>query len=203
MNQAAIMIKQNPSPAGTVIHLLLSSFLTNYRHLKQVDKSLKKARTKESRQQLTDEFEALMFSTIISASLLLEGYINEFGAQGLNVYFDKYLDRLDLLSKWVLLLRLIEGIDLEVNPLLLARMSSLISARNRLVHPKLFWIPADDQKAKLKWKKVASQWQQLQSVARDSIRTIRDVARFMEKHSRVNEWAMVISFQANELMKER
>lgn len=195
-------MEQPSYPVGTVLHLLMDSFLDNHRRLMQVDKELKSTRDKNAVRQLYEEFDALMFSTIIFAALILEAYINEYGARGLQVYFDRYLDRIDLLSKWVVIPRLSEGINFDQHKSLLSKISSLISARNRLVHPRLFWIPADAQQAKSKWKKARKQWAQFRSVARGSIKTIRDVAKFMDKHSKVNNWAMAIYGMTNRQIKE-
>jgi hypothetical protein len=81
--------------------------------------------------------ERLAVTTIVFCSMTLESYINHYGSTNLSkTYFDKYLDKLDLKAKWIIVPRLITGKQVNPGCKAFAQFSNLITLRNKLVHDK-------------------------------------------------------------------
>jgi len=79
---------------------------------------------------------ASMVSVVFSA-LALEAFINHYASQRLSKsYFENYLDKLDLVSKWLVIPRLIHGSQLESGSRAMNSLRWLVSLRNSLVHYK-------------------------------------------------------------------
>ena len=75
--------------------------------------------------------------TIIFACAACELYINDAGARLLgDTYFAKHVDRLDLLSKWVLVPKLIKGHEIDRGGRAFELLKRLVGLRNELMHPK-------------------------------------------------------------------
>jgi hypothetical protein len=53
-----------------------------------------------------------------------------------DTYFERYVDRLDLLSKWVVVPRLISGHEIDRGGRAYELLKQLIRRRNELMHPK-------------------------------------------------------------------
>jgi hypothetical protein len=77
--------------------------------------------------------------TVIFAALTLEAFINNYGIEAYSrSYFDKYLDKLDFVSKWFILPKLNTGKGLNTDHQAFQSLQNLCTLRNRLVHPKTF-----------------------------------------------------------------
>lgn len=75
--------------------------------------------------------------TIVFAGMCFESAIYDYAALHLgDEYVRDYLDRIDLLSKWVVCLRLIADYEIATDRAPYASLKQLIKARNRLVHSK-------------------------------------------------------------------
>lgn len=84
---------------------------------------------------------------IIFAALTLEAFINHYGINRLSKnYFLTYLDKLDVLSKWMVLPKLITRKQLDPGTSAMQDLSWLIAVRNKLVHYKSRTIKIDDLK---------------------------------------------------------
>jgi hypothetical protein len=82
---------------------------------------------------------------IIFAALTLEAFINHYGISRLSKnYFLNYLDKLDVLSKWMVLPKLITRKQLDPGTSAMQDLSWLIAVRNKLVHYKSRMIKIDD-----------------------------------------------------------
>lgn len=76
-------------------------------------------------------------TAIVFAGMALEGFIYDYAAQNLSDSFvSKYLDKLDLKAKWVVVPRLVLGKQLDLGGKGLNLLGDLIRLRNGLVHPK-------------------------------------------------------------------
>lgn len=74
---------------------------------------------------------------IIFSALSLEAYINDYAINRLSKnYLINYLDRLNLLSKWILIPRIAMGKQLDPGSKSIQDLSWLITLRNKLVHYK-------------------------------------------------------------------
>jgi hypothetical protein len=74
---------------------------------------------------------------IVFCALSLEAFINDYAIEHLSKsYLEKYLDKLDLYSKWVVIPRLLTGSQLDTGAKPMQDLDWLIKQRNRLVHFK-------------------------------------------------------------------
>lgn len=79
---------------------------------------------------------------VIFCGLALEAFINNYAIRNLSRnYFDKYLDKLDLMSKWIVIPRLLIGSQLDLGSQPLQDLNWLIKQRNELVHFKSKTVP--------------------------------------------------------------
>ena len=77
------------------------------------------------------------FITIIFAAAYLESFIYDYGSLILSPeYFDEHLDRLDAVSKWVVIPELVNGRGIKTSEAAFSHLSELIKCRNRMIHSK-------------------------------------------------------------------
>ena len=94
-----------------------------------------------------DRIGRLALIVVIFCATSLEAYINHYAISNLSKsYLKTYLDKLDLLSKWVVIPRLTTGTQLDAGSSALQDLSWLITLRNKLVHYKSRKIEIDDIK---------------------------------------------------------
>ena len=75
--------------------------------------------------------------TIVFTAMCFEAAIYDFAAIHLgDKYVRDHIDKLDVLSKWVLVLRFVSGIEIQKDQAPYGALKKLITARNRLVHAK-------------------------------------------------------------------
>jgi hypothetical protein len=84
-----------------------------------------------------DAIGELALTVIIFSAFTLEAYINHYGISRLSRnYFSNYLDKLDLLAKWLVVPRIVTGKKLDPGSQAMQELSWLVALRNRLVHFK-------------------------------------------------------------------
>lgn len=84
--------------------------------------------------EVADEHAAI---AVVFACAACELYINNLGGRALgDSYFEKHLDRLDLVSKWVVIPRLVHGHVIDKGGRAFELLRLLVGARNELMHPK-------------------------------------------------------------------
>jgi len=75
--------------------------------------------------------------TIIFCALTVEAFINNYAIDNLSKsYLNNYLDKLDLLSKWIIIPKLIMGRQINTDSQAIQLLKKLISLRNKYVHYK-------------------------------------------------------------------
>ena len=75
--------------------------------------------------------------SIVFAAMCLEAFIYDYAATATSdSYVKKYLDKLDLVSKWIIVPRIITGKEIPRGSKALQMLSKLIAARNSLIHFK-------------------------------------------------------------------
>ncbi len=84
-----------------------------------------------------DRIGRLALIVIVFCATSLEAYINHYAISHLSKnYLKTYLDKLDLLSKWIVIPRITTGTQLDAGSRPLQDLSWLITLRNKLVHHK-------------------------------------------------------------------
>lgn len=82
---------------------------------------------------------------IVFAAMCVEAAINDYaGSQLGDKYYQQHLVNLDVVSKWVVIPRLICGNSLDKSGPAFASLKKLIKARNNLIHNKSFEMDASD-----------------------------------------------------------
>lgn len=88
-------------------------------------------------EELTRQHDIAGLQTIVFAGMCFESAIYEYAADHLgDVYVQDHLDKLDVLSKWLIVLRFVAGYELRKDQAPYAALKGLVSARNKLVHSK-------------------------------------------------------------------
>jgi len=84
-----------------------------------------------------DRIGLLVLIVVVFCATSLEAYINHYAISHLSKnYLKTYLDKLDLLSKWIVIPRITTGTQLDAGSRPLKDLSWLITLRNKLVHYK-------------------------------------------------------------------
>jgi len=80
---------------------------------------------------------------IVFAGMALDAYIYDYAARNLSDSFvRKYLDKLDIVSKWVIVPRLITGQEIQRNSRGFQLLVQLVKQRNNIVHSKSIGLEA-------------------------------------------------------------
>ena len=75
--------------------------------------------------------------TIIFLCTFLESYIYDFAGIMLgDNYVKTHLDKLDLISKWIIIPKIITGKEIDKKNSYFSRLKELVKWRNKLIHPK-------------------------------------------------------------------
>ena len=94
-----------------------------------------------------DAIGELALIVIVFSAFTLEAYINHYGINHFSRnYFSNYLDKLDLLAKWLVIPRVVTGKKLNPGSHAMQDLSWLVSLRNRLAHFKSKTITVEEIK---------------------------------------------------------
>lgn len=120
-----------------------------------------------------DRIGRLASIVIIFCATSLEAYINHYAINRLSKnYLKTYLDKLDLFSKYIVIPRIVTGIQLNAGSRALQELSWLIALRNKLVHSKSRKIQINDMKeTDFLWGKDAKR----------AIETVKNLAQELKK----------------------
>jgi hypothetical protein len=84
-----------------------------------------------------DAIGELALVVVVFSALTLEAYINHYGISRLSRnYFAKYLDKLDMVAKWIVIPKVVTGKQLDPGSTAMQDLDWLVALRNRLVHYK-------------------------------------------------------------------
>ena len=84
-----------------------------------------------------DRIGYLALIVVVFSALWIEAFINDYAIGRLSKnYFKKYLDKLDVLSKWIVIPRITTGTQLDPGSKALQDLDWLTELRNKLVHYK-------------------------------------------------------------------
>lgn len=81
------------------------------------------------------------------SALSAEAFINYYEVNKISAnYFKNYLDKLDVISKWIIIPKLVTGNSIDTGSHSVQKLNSLISLRNKLVHLYYFNQKADEKR---------------------------------------------------------
>ena len=84
-----------------------------------------------------DAIQRYAMKTVVFSIMSIESFINNYGIENFSrSYFDNYLDKLDIKSKWVIYPRLVTGKQIDTDSQAFELLGKTIALRNRLVHDK-------------------------------------------------------------------
>ena len=120
-----------------------------------------------------DTIGELALIVVVFSAFTLEAYINHYGINRLSRnYFSNYLDKLDLLAKWLVIPRIVTGKKLDPGSHAMQDLSWLVSLRNRLAHFKSKTITIEEIKeSDFLWPEDAER----------AVRTVRGVVSLLER----------------------
>ncbi len=120
-----------------------------------------------------DAIGELTLVVIVFSAFTLEAYINHYGISRLSKnYFSNYLDKLDLLAKWILIPRVVTGKKMDPGSQAMQELSWLVALRNRLAHFKSKMITVEEiNKSDFLW----------QEDAQKAVNTVKRVVSLLKR----------------------
>jgi hypothetical protein len=118
---------------------------------------------------------------IVFSALAVEAYIYDYAARNVSDSFaKKYLDKLDTVSKWVVIPRLATGNSFPTASKGFALLRSLIRARNNIVHHKSSRMPVTEQELKEFAENFGRIQEEEKTQVREAIAALDELAAAME-----------------------
>lgn len=156
-----------------------------YKEIEKAEKELNELQINTSKQdkssddfidkvaEKNDRIGRLALIVVVFCATSLEAFINHYATSHLSKnYLKTYLDKLDLLSKWIVIPRITTGTQLDAGVKAFQDLSWLISLRNKLVHYKARKVNIEELKDKdFLWSEDAKR----------AIETVKNVAQELEK----------------------
>jgi len=132
--------RQNFSRIGTMTSLFESACERGYDQFVELSRQIKERGNPEYDPEL-DEMrlsrDIAGVQTIVFSGMCFESAIYEYAADHLgDAYVRDHLDKLDVLSKWIVVMRLVMDYEFRKDQAPYSSLRDLISARNKLVHSK-------------------------------------------------------------------
>lgn len=116
--------------------------------------------------------------SVLMATMFAEAFINDYASKSFgNSYFNNYVDRLSLLSKWVLVPKLKTKKDFPTNSQAFEYLNKLVSVRNDVVHFKSKEAFGHDELRKIHKKN----YQPFIEAANISFKAIQELIRELKK----------------------
>jgi hypothetical protein len=87
--------------------------------------------------ELNSQMENHFIKIVIFCAITSEAFINHYAIERISKsYFDKHLDKMDTVSKWIVIPKLITGKQIDSGSEAIQNLRSLIKIRHKLIHPK-------------------------------------------------------------------
>jgi hypothetical protein len=139
---------------------------------------------------LEDELAKASSIVIVFSAMVLESYIYDYSARRLTDSFvTNHLDKLDTLSKWIIVLVLITGKEMPQRPNWRELLKKLIKARNSIIHHKSSQPPATFHDTKKYLEKLQENSETLLEAAKQSTRLLKILAdKIMEIDPQESAW---------------
>jgi hypothetical protein len=136
-------------------------------------------------------------STVVFGAMCLEAFIYDYAAHNISDrYTKKYLDKLDLVSKWVVIPKLVTGKEFPRQSQAFRLLKQLVKARNDLVHYKSRALPTKKEE----WGKAIEEMEKEDEAntvnAYQAVKEVLTELRKLEGDAKENKWW---SFRANRI----
>lgn len=119
---------------------------------------------------------------IVFAALTCESYIYDYAARHFSdTFVRKYLDKLDVMSKWVVVPRLVTGKDLPTGGQALQLLRELVTARNEIVHYKTTRLTLPDPDFDKRLAELSLTHPDIAEKARRAVRALEELSREMQR----------------------
>ena len=144
-------------------------------------------------QSLEDELAKASLIVIVFSAMVLESYIYDYASRHLTDAFVKdHLDKLDTLSKWIIVPVLITGREIPQHPNWREFLKKLIKARNSIIHHKSSPPPASFHNTKKYLEKLQENSKTLLEAAKQSTQLLNLLAdKIMEIDPQESTWVKV------------
>ena len=120
--------------------------------------------------KLEEETDKCVVLAIVFAAIAVEAYIYDYASRNFSDAFVKtYLDKLDPVSKWVIIPRLVTGKELPRDHRWFELLNNLFQQRNRIVHQKSSSPPGKIEDMIFYHKKLQQNSDQIYKTAREAI----------------------------------
>jgi hypothetical protein len=148
---------------------------------KSIDKSEEESHIAEMNLEVQYELqEQAVLAPIVFAAMCVEAFIYDYGASHLSdPYMTKRLDKLDVVSKLMVVTKLVLGKDFPVDGQAFEELQKLIKNRNRLVHFKSKKFDIKNSREAIEFRKNLNV--ELEKSMYDSVRTVRLLMIEMDK----------------------
>ena len=167
--------------------------MESYKKFQKSKTELQKIKRKKFTKEAADEFDKVTTelhhhsaSTIVFAALFLEAFIYDYAAANFSdTYTIKYLDKLSLVSKWVVISKLVTGKNFPTEGQAFEHLVKLHKARNSLVHYKSGPLPANIEE----WERVLEKMEKEDDVnVVNAYQTVKEVLTELRKLEGDGEW---------------
>ncbi len=134
------------------------------------DARLTASETEFELQNLQSEIDKCAIMVIVFCAMALEAYIYDYASRKLtDSYVQDHLDKLDTLSKWVVIPKLVTGKELPKDHRWFSLLKRLIQQRNTLAHHKSSSLPPKFENAIVHLRKIDQKGKDLEKTAHEAV----------------------------------
>jgi hypothetical protein len=138
----------------SILPLFSDILKENYKKMRETEEKIKKIRLRQkiedanavSEQEialLERELEKASIGVVVFTAMSIESYIYDYASRHLgDTYVKEHLDKMDVISKWVVIPELITGKELPNREDWYPLLKKLVKSRNSIVHHKSSSLPA-------------------------------------------------------------
>lgn len=165
----------------------------SYKNFQKSKAEIQRIKRREFTKKAVDEFDNVTAelshhsaSTVVFAALFLEAFIYDYAAANFsNTYTNKYLDKLSLVSKWVVIPKLVTGKNFPTEGQAFEHLVKLQRARNDLVHYKSGPLPDNTEEFEKVFEKMEKEDE---ANVVNAYQTVKEVLTELRKLEGDGEW---------------
>jgi len=167
----------------------------SYRNFQKSKTKIHKIKNKKSGKKWDDllfvgaEMRHHFASTIVFGAMCLEAFIYDYAAHNVSdTYAKRYLDKLDLVSKWVVIPKLVTGKNFPTDGQAFERLKKLATARNELLHHKSRPMPSNDKELETLMDEIETEDDDNTHNAYHAVKEVLTELRRLEGDDKNNHW---------------